>query len=292
MEEIAALIKNHLPEGSELGFDMEDMCTQKREQMKADIYNAEVGDLDKEDGYNCDICKNKGFVAYVAQSDFTGFYSETLRSCKCSRIRNAIRRLNRSGLKDAVKKYTFDRYEAADRWQQMVKDAALRFCEHGGQSWYFIGGQSGAGKTHICTAIAVAKLKQGAEVRYMVWREEVPKIKASITDPMQYASMMDELKKADVLYIDDLFKSGKGDDGTYKPPTAADVNLAFEIINYRYNNPALVTIISSERTLVELNDIDEAIAGRIAEKSKEGGYCFNLKPDASKNWRMKGMIEM
>ena len=103
---------------------------------------------------------------------------------------------------------------------------------------------------------------------------------------------MKELKKTDVLYIDDLFKGGKGEDGKYKPPTAADINAAFEIINYRYNNPELVTIISSERTLVELNDIDEAIAGRIAERSKESGYCINLKPDKKRNWRMKGLMEI
>jgi DNA replication protein DnaC len=103
---------------------------------------------------------------------------------------------------------------------------------------------------------------------------------------------MKELKETDVLYIDDLFKSGKDNDGRYKAPTAADVNVAFEVVNYRYNNPELITIISSERTLVELDDIDEAIAGRIAEKSKAGGYCINLKPDKTRNWRMKGLLEL
>ena len=104
--------------------------------------------------------------------------------------------------------------------------------------------------------------------------------------------MMDDLKKAEVLYIDDLFKGGRDMDGNYKPPTPADINAAFEIINYRYNSPDLITIISSERILAELNDIDEAIAGRIAEKSKPNGYCINLKRDAEKNWRMKGMLEL
>jgi hypothetical protein len=100
------------------------------------------------------------------------------------------------------------------------------------------------------------------------------------------------LKNADVLYIDDLFKNGKDDFGTVKQPTPADINAAFEIINYRYNNPGKITIISSERTLIEMNAIDEAIAGRIAEKSKAGGYCINLAKDGKKNWRMKGITEL
>lgn len=70
------------------------------------------------------------------------------------------------------------------------------------------------------------------------------------------------------------------------------MNAAFEIINYRYNNQDLITIISSERTLTDLLDIDEAIAGRIAEKSKPGGYCINLNKDTKKNWRMQGIVEL
>ena len=80
--------------------------------------------------------------------------------------------------------------------------------------------------------------------------------------------MIDRFKKAEVLYIDDLFKTGRNPDGSEPKPTAADINAAFEIINYRYNNPALLTIISSELNEDELLDIDEAVGGRIFERSK------------------------
>jgi hypothetical protein len=62
-----------------------------------------------------------------------------------------------------------------------------------------------------------------------------------------------------------------------------------EIINYRYNNPGLITIISGERTIDELLYLDEALAGRISQLSKEGGYCINLKKDSGRNWRLKGV---
>jgi DNA replication protein DnaC len=191
-----------------------------------------------------------------------------------------------------VKDYTFDKYEAEEPWQQTIKATAQRFLQDDRNTWFFIGGQSGAGKTHICTAIAVHYIRNGKEVKYMLWRDEITKVKAVVNDPEQYGELMKALKETDVLYIDDLFKGGKGEDGQYKPPTAADINAAFEIINYRYNNPNLITIISSERTLVELNEIDEAIAGRIAERAKESGYCINLKKDKSRNWRMKGVGEI
>lgn len=270
------------------------MTREEYEQYKADSYNAGIGTLDSLDGYQCDLCKNKGYIAVLRYAEVYGYSVETLATCKCQRARNALSRLAKSGLKNAVKKYTFERYEADEAWQQTIKDAAQRFCGDAEASgaWFFIGGQSGAGKTHICTAIAVHYIRQGKDVRYMAWRDEITRIKAVVNDPDQYGPMMDDLKKADVLYIDDLFKGGKDDSGRQKPPTQADINAAFEIINYRYNNPELITIISSELTIIDLNEIDEAIAGRISEKAKPGGYCINLKKDIEKNWRMKGTVEI
>lgn len=268
------------------------MSREEYEAYKVESYNAGIGHLDQVDGYNCDACKNKGYVAELRMAEVYGYQVETLVPCKCQKARNALSRLARSGLRDVVKKYTFDRYEATEPWQQTVKETAQRFCADPDARWFFYGGQSGAGKTHICTAIAVHFLRQGKETKYMLWRDEIARIKALVNDAEQYGAMMAEIKNADVLYIDDLFKTGKDEFGNTKQPTAADINAAFEIINYRYNDPRKTTIISSERTISDLNAIDEAIAGRIAERAKAGGYCINLGKDAGKNFRMKGMLEL
>lgn len=274
------------------GCDIPAMTQKDFEQWKADQYNATEGDLNDTDGYNCELCKNRGDSAVVVHNDQFGYWTETLVPCKCQRIRQAIRRLNRSGLKNIVKDYTFAKYECPEAWQQKIKQTAMAFCKDDASDWFFIGGQSGAGKTHICTAIAVHYIKAGMDCRYMLWRDEIARIKAMVNDHEAYDQLMRPLKETPVLYIDDLFKGGKGDDGKYKPPTAADVNAAFEIINYRYNNPGLITIISSERTLADMFDIDEAIAGRITERTKARGYCFNLRKDRSRNWRLKGLDEI
>lgn len=262
------------------------------EQMKVDSYNEGEGTLHLTDGYHCDKCKNKGFIAELRMAEIYGYQVETLVPCRCQKARNALSRLARSGLKDVVKKYTFDGYEAQDAWQEKIKEAAQRFCDTKGDDWFFIGGQSGAGKTHICTAIAVHFIRQGKSMRYMVWPEEIQGIQAVVNDAEKYDAIMRELQETEVLYIDDLFKYGRDEWGNMKPPSEPEVRRAFAILNHRYNKPGLITIISSERTMKELEAIDVAVAGRITEKSQAGGYCINLARDGKKNWRMKGIVEL
>lgn len=266
-----------------------------RIQRKVDALNASIGDLDKQDGWNCDICHNKGYVAYVGEPDAYGYPSEYCKPCKCCKTRNALKRLNRAGLHNVVKECTFDLYQTPEAWQSHIKQRAMAFCNDNKHEWFFIGGQSGAGKSHICTAIAVHYIRQGKDVRYLKWMDEIKQIKSLTNDP-QYGVFMKELKEAPVLYIDDLFKVANGegmqDRQTAPQPTPADITIAFEIIDYRYNNPGMVTIISSEKTLHELIALDEAFGGRIAERAKDAGYCISLKKDSSRNWRLRGLEEI
>lgn len=108
----------------------------------------------------------------------------------------------------------------------------------------------------------------------MLWRDVSVRAKAVVNDE-EYGRIVDPLKRVKVLYIDDLFKGGA--------PKEADIKLAFEILNYRYADQKLLTVISSERTIEELLDIDEAVGSRIYERSR--GYYLPL--DGMKNWRLK-----
>lgn len=251
---------------------------------RCESFNKAKGDLNETDGYDCPICKNKGFIAKPEKTEF-GYWTEMNYRCKCQKTRSAILRLNKSGLKNVIRDYTFDRYECTEAWQTSIKDAAMRFTKDDENTWFFIGGATGAGKTHICTAICRQYLLDGKNVKYMLWRDDVVRLKSSVTDSMEYEKLMNELKTADVLYIDDLFKTGKDGEGKAQRPTAADINIAFELLNYRYNNPALITIVSSECRIKDILDIDEAIGGRISEKARN--YTINLKPGREKNYRIK-----
>lgn len=266
------------------GTTFDQMTPREYEQFKADGLNAAEGNLHEEDGYHCRECKNKGYIVLVKEYH-SGSFSQVCSPCKCVSVRNSIMRMKRSGLKDIIKDYTFEKFDATETWQKVIKKAAVEYAEdpHG---WFFLGGQSGAGKTHLCTAICREFLLSGKSVRYMLWRDDIVRIKGAVTDSEEYSKLIDEFKKVDVLYIDDLFKTGKAADQSQQRPTAADISVAFEIINYRYNNPAMLTIISSELTEYELIDIDEATGGRIYERSK----AFTIGRDRSRNYRIKNAV--
>lgn len=257
------------------------------EKARADSFNTSVGTLNEEDGYDCKKCHNKGWIMKAVQLD-NGTWSTASHHCKCMKVRTAIKRMQKSGLKNIIKDYTFPKFEAAEAWQQTIKDAAMQYAKNP-EGWFFIGGQSGAGKTHICTAICRDFLMEGKEVKYMLWRDDVVKLKNAVTDLEQYERLVDQYKRVEVLYIDDLFKTGTAADGTPQRPTGADINVAFEILNFRYNDPKLLTVISSECTIDSIIDIDEATGGRIFEKAK---HAFSLKPDRRRNYRLRGVTEL
>ena len=86
------------------------------------------------------------------------------------------------------------------------------------------------------------------------------------------------VKTADILYIDDFFKTRRGDF-----VSTADVNATFKIINYRYNEE-LPTIISSELSLQQIVEIDEALGSRIAEMAN---HKIFIERDPQKNYRFR-----
>lgn len=264
----------------------EPMSARDYEQFKVDGLNAMEGNRNEEDGFNCDICKNKGYVFKVVQHD-DGAYSHVCADCKCAETRRSIMRMKKSGLADSIKRCTFAKYEATEPWQVALKNAAMEYANTPG-GWFYLGGQSGCGKTHLCTAICRALLLDGKQVYYMRWREDIARIKGFATDAEQRQSIIDQFKQAEVLYIDDLFKTGRNPDGSEPKPTAADINAAFEIINYRYNNPSMLTIISSELNEADLLNIDEAVGGRIFERSKS----ISIAKDRSRNYRIRKAVTL
>ena len=83
-----------------------------------------------------------------------------------------------------------------------------------------------------------------------------------------------------VLYIDDFLKTRHG-----ALPTDGDINLAFEIINARYNNRALRTIFSGERGLNEIMELDEALGSRIYQRC--GKYKLKIGWGEGRNYRTR-----
>ena len=206
------------------------------------------------DNVDCPVCKNMGYLSRVDEEGNTRWYE-----CECMAKRRSIRRIKHSGLQDMMERYTFDAYEVKDAEQLKILHTARMFAEDD-LGWFYIAGQSGSGKTHICTAICSRLIERGNDVYYMRWRDESRQLK-SLLNTDEVEKPIERLKRVQVLYIDDFFKGSANE---------ADVRLAFEIINARYNNSRLRTIFSSEIDFEGLEEIDESLCGRIYERSS--GY--------------------
>ena len=277
MEQLQKILQRS---GMESGFKLTPL---EYEQFQVDSLNDTTGNENELDGYDCPKCKNRGWIAKLVQ--YGDQYGHCIGDCDCAPIRRSIRRMKRSGLEDVIKKCTFARFEETEAWQKIVKSEAMQYAE-APAGWFFIGGQSGCGKTHLCTAICRELLLRGEETYYMKWRDDVAKLKGLSLDADEREAAITKYKTAKVLYIDDLFKTGRNPDGTEPRPTAADINIAFEIINARYCKPDLLTIISSELSINEIVDIDEATGGRICERAK----VTNIAKDRSRNYRTKNAM--
>lgn len=216
--------------------------------------NEEPGDLTD---YDCPLCKNRGFFYRVMDNGER--YTE---DCSCMETRRNMRYLKESGLADLLGRYTFDNWECSKKWQRGVANMAREYVEDP-NGWFFLCGRPGTGKTHICTAICGELMKKGYRTRYLLWRDFSVQAKAVVNDEETYQNLIRPYKAAKVLYIDDFFKTGKGQD-----PTVGDTNLAFELLNSRYNDDSKITLLSSELTADRILEIDEALGSRICQRAK------------------------
>lgn len=219
-------------------------------------------------GVNCPLCKNTGQITYIRDEDKTLW----TKDCDCMKLRRNLVHIRESRLEDLVNKYTLEAYEEATPDNTVLKNKAVEYVKQSKPNdWFYISGQVGSGKSHLCVGMCSGFLMQGKTVRYMMWREDAPKLKALVNKAEEYEKVMKPFKSADVLYIDDFLKGSH--------ITDADMNIAFELINHRYNLNKR-TIISSEMSIGQIAPYDEAVASRILERSRM--FCM-IAPNH--NWR-------
>ena len=247
-----------------------------RELNRLDIesYNEKEGNMDLIDGIHCDVCKNKGWI----KVEVDGYVK--MRQCACIGRRQSCMEARNSGLGQYLSKDQGD-YIVTEEWQQNCFNKMQSFIQqHGNDNvWFMALGQSGCGKTLICSIIAnyllfVAKRK----VMYITWTDFIGKLKRDVMGDKtnEVSAYLDKVKKVDVLFIDEMLK--KWND--------TDLKYLIEIINYRYSND-LKTLITSENLIDKLIDIDEATFGRAIEKCE--GFSINIPKDRKKNYRLKGI---
>ena len=263
-----------LPGSLEQSFD-----PAQQARLRVESLNALEGELT---GIDCPECRNRGTVAYAREDG-----SIVCRECGCMPMRRCVWEMERSGLAGSIRELTFDRFQTEAPWQETLKKGAQAYGDDP-TGWLLVCGQSGSGKTHLCTAVCRKLLLDRKQLRYMSWREEISQLKAMSLDSESRKKRLEQLKNVRYLYIDDLYKTGKNSEGNDQP-SGADVGLAFEILNYRYINH-LPTILSTERTAQELVAIDEAVGSRIIEAA--GRHVYSIQRDPRRNYRLRNVVNL
>ena len=176
--------------------------------------------------YECLKCRDTGWIECKDGNGYT-----FMKHCDCWAVKEARRLMKQSGI-------------------------SLEFQNKGFKDFDTRGNpQVGAGKTHLGVAICNNLMNRNVAVCYMAYRNAVTKIKQVMTDEPEYNRVLRPYMQTRVLYIDDLLKGRV---------TESDVNILYEIVNYRYMNN-LPMIISTEKSIEGLLEFDEAIGSRIIE---------------------------
>lgn len=203
------------------------------------------------------------------------------RSCECRNKKIIQQQWQEAGINIEMTKQTFSNFKIWNDSSKLMKESAAAYysdfenIRKQRNNSIIFAGQVGSGKSHISIALAINFIKQDISVVYMPYRDVMTEIKQNVMDDGNYKKLLAKYQKCRLLLIDDLFK-GK--------ITQSDINIMFEIINYRYLN-YLPMIISSEFSINKLLEFDEAIGSRIYEMCKS--YVIQIKKDINNNYRLK-----
>lgn len=208
-----------------------------------------------------------------------------MKDCTCAKKKRSNHLLKFSEITEEFRKINFSSF-ILDGKDQVIRDAyrcaVAYFKNYEGIKTNRVNsisllGQPGSGKTHLLIALANNLImKKQVSVLYFPFVEGFNDLKDNFD---RLEEKLTKMKRVDVLFIDDLFK---GRDF----PTNFQIEQMFAVINYRYINHKPI-MISSEKTVDELCDIDEALGTRIFEMSKD--YTVVIKGDRKKlNHRLVG----
>lgn len=163
---------------------------------------------------------------------------------------------------------------------QQMKKIALDYLNNFKNNWFFIGGQIGSGKTHLCIKILNKILENNFVSLQILKFSKAFKDLKSLSNKPEQIQLLDKFQKVDILYIDDLFN---------RVPTSSDINLLLDIIDYRYISNK-TTIFSSQKHFEELSyclddENLEALFSRIFEKT--ANYIIDVPFNQKFDFRMK-----
>jgi DNA replication protein len=186
-----------------------------------------------------------------------------------------------AGINPELSSLTFANFKVWNESSKRIKETAVAYYKNfdiisrSRHNSILLCGQVGSGKSHASIALALNFLRKGIKVLYVSYRDMMTSAKQSKFDAKNYSRIISKCRSCEVLLLDDMFK-GKID--------GDDLNIVFEMINYRYMN-CLPIIGSTEFTMERLLCLDEGIGSRIKEMCE--GYIVEVKKDKVNNYRLR-----
>ena len=216
-------------------------------------------DSSKKTNPDCNKCQDEN--GYIINENGMQLW----KICECVPAKKIRNMMKSSQITDDFRQLTFENFETKGKHSQieysflMATVYANQFetIEKNRHNSFALVGQVGSGKTHLLCAISNYLLSKGVQVIYFPFVEGLNNLKNNFDE---LEEKTDRLKKARVLFIDDLFK------GRDKP-TAWQIETMFSIVNYRYLNH-LPILLTSEKNFGMLCDIDEALGSRLFEMTR------------------------
>lgn len=232
----------------------------------------------KEKGEYCKLCRNKG---YTVKRDSKGYIYNI--ECSCMAQRRTNEKLQQSEYAKMLTSKTFENFNIKFDWQTKMLHACKKWLAQDKYPFLYLGGKSGAGKSHLAVATFVAYLRRGVDSRFVSWRTESRDLKMRMGDYDFYEPKLKELKEVPLLLLDDFLW---GNDN--QTPTAEDWRLAKEIIDARGENGRR-TIFTSNFNLGLIVSYSEVVGSRLFEYTGgENNFDVELGFEAE-NYRLNGM---
>lgn len=220
----------------------------------------------------CPNCLGNGVIP-LRRPDGTPYVID----CGCMANQQLRRRVVNSGIAEhLVKMCSFESFHPDSPALERMKQIAADYAKNPTQ-WLYLSGTSGCGKTHLAVAAAVELMKQGQSVVYMNFSTEITVLKRVGGNPEERDKRIREAQSCPVLVLDDLLS------GSDKP-SAADVQVAFEILSKRYER-GLPTILTSKWSFAQLSAWSEPLGSRIYQRSKHS--AIHIKEDSRFNYRLR-----
>lgn len=207
-----------------------------------------------------------------------------------SRMKDALNRLRNTSIVTDQNIFTnhFENYKVMDSETSIAKEKSINWAKeivNGNPVHAILTGSPGAGKTHLGMSILNFALKKtGYLVTCSVvsYRELLEQLKFAMSDPEAQkqiqGALMAEIKKTDVVLIDDLGSElGRLEDN--QKATPYDVDVITSIAEARLNKATIFTTNLSSKQLI--NAYGERVFSRIMNNAGKD-YALNFKETADK----------